>query len=258
MAEVKRIAVLVSVGKHPASGTARYSRNDAAALGVGLRLAGPALDVIHAGDVNEPALSDYLALGAARIDVLCTAPDEDIVPALAERLRGFDLILCGMRTESGAQSGMLPYLLASALRRPVIGNVIDIKPASGRVELLQFLPKGRRRRVALDLPAVVAIHPLAPISVRYAYAARCAGRLQGVQPTAAGQRGQHGEAAWRAGPVTGKPRKLAAAEKRSGHARMMSATVTESRGGQVVSQGTTTDKARAVLAYLRQHGLIDF
>ncbi|MFP3740111.1 electron transfer flavoprotein subunit beta/FixA family protein, partial [Burkholderia sp. SIMBA_019] len=51
--QLQRIAVLVSVGRHPVSGTARYSCNDAAALEVGRQLAEnhrAQLDVIHAGD----------------------------------------------------------------------------------------------------------------------------------------------------------------------------------------------------------------
>ena len=51
-----KIAVLVSVGRHPVSGVARYSRNDAAALTMALTLAkthdathDATLDVLHAG-----------------------------------------------------------------------------------------------------------------------------------------------------------------------------------------------------------------
>ena len=68
-----KIAVLVSVGRHPVSGTARYSRNDAAALTIAFSLAkthGATLDVLHAGDASNPALSEYLALGARAVEVL--------------------------------------------------------------------------------------------------------------------------------------------------------------------------------------------
>jgi hypothetical protein len=68
-----KIAVLVSVGRHPVSGTARYSRNDAAALTIALSLAkthGATLDVLHAGDPSNPALKEYLALGARTVEVL--------------------------------------------------------------------------------------------------------------------------------------------------------------------------------------------
>jgi electron transfer flavoprotein beta subunit len=52
--------------------------------------------------------------------------------------------------------------------------------------------------------------------------------------------------------------RLAAAEKRSGHARMLSATTTESRGGSVVIEGTSVEKAQVILAYLREHQLVDY
>jgi len=59
-------------------------------------------------------------------------------------------------------------------------------------------------------------------------------------------------------PATAQPVRLAAAEKRSGHARMLSATTTESRGGSVVIEGTSVEKAQVILAYLREHQLVDY
>ena len=59
-----RIAVLVSLGRHPVSGAVRWSRNDGAALALARRLGGASVAVLHAGDPDEPALRGYLALGA--------------------------------------------------------------------------------------------------------------------------------------------------------------------------------------------------
>jgi electron transfer flavoprotein beta subunit len=59
--KLEKIAVLVSVGKHPVSGVARYSRNDAAALEIGRQLSSQhaaRLDVLHAGDPGNPALEE--------------------------------------------------------------------------------------------------------------------------------------------------------------------------------------------------------
>ena len=64
--------------------------------------------------------------------------------------------------------------------------------------------------------------------------------------------------AWTTRPATAKPVRLAAAEKRSGHARMLSATTTESRGGSVVIEGSSVEKAQVILAYLREHQLVDY
>jgi electron transfer flavoprotein beta subunit len=110
-----KIAVLVSVGRHPVSGTARYSRNDAAALTMALALAkthDATVDVLHAGDASNPALREYLALGARSVEVLeiAVTPDlqADAAPPLAARLRGYDLILTGTRAEGAFDSGMEP------------------------------------------------------------------------------------------------------------------------------------------------------
>src|ERR1700709_1825433 len=111
---MNKIAVLVSIGRHPVSGTARYSRNDAAALTLALELARKhhvALDVLHAGDASNPALKEYLALGAARLEVLQLAPGDDMITPLRERLKDYDLVLTGTRAEGAHDSGMLPYLL---------------------------------------------------------------------------------------------------------------------------------------------------
>lgn len=124
MKPLARIAVLVSAGRHPVSGAPRYSRNDAAALDIGRALAaahGAQLEVLHAGDPGNPALEDYLALGAAHVEVLeCDAQRDDVAAALAARLAGCDLILTGTCAEGAFDSGMLPYQLAHADRKSVV------------------------------------------------------------------------------------------------------------------------------------------
>jgi electron transfer flavoprotein beta subunit len=255
---VARIAVLVSVGRHPVSGAARYSRNDAAALEIGRTLAarhGARLDTIHAGDPANPALGDYLALGAERVEVLTCAPGSDAVAALAARLEGYDLVLTGTRAEGAFDSGMLPYQLAHALNLPLVGAAVDVTVEAGRIAVRQFLPKGVRRRVEAAWPALVAVHPLAGVTPRYAFARRRAGRVEPV-PAAAAPDAE--AAAWQIAAAPRKPVRLAAAEKRSGHARMLGATTTESRGGRVVNEGTSVEKAQVILGYLREHQLIDY
>ncbi|KWR76351.1 drug:proton antiporter [Cupriavidus sp. IDO] len=256
--QVQRIAVLVSVGRHPVSGAPRYSRNDAAALELGRGLAEKyraQLAVIHAGDAADPALNDYLALGASEVQVLACAGGEDAAHALAAHIKDYDLVLTGTRAEGAYDTGMLPYRVAAALGRPLVGSAVDVDIAGGRVAVRQFLPKGLRRRVDATLPAVVAVHPLANAQPRYAYARLRAGTIR-LLPAARCEDGA--AAAWTLGAVERKPVRLAAAEKRSGHARMLSATTTESRGGNVVNGGTSVEKAQVILAYLREHQLIDY
>ncbi|WP_213776189.1 electron transfer flavoprotein subunit beta/FixA family protein [Caballeronia sp. dw_276] len=253
-----RIAVLVSVGRHPVSATQRYSRNDAAALTLATALAAKhqaTLDVIHAGDPTNPALREYLALGATKVEVLSVADGDEIAPTLSVRLKGYDLILTGTRAEGTQDSGMLPYQLADALNMPLLASAVDIDIEADNVTVRQFLPKGLRRRVQARLPAVVAVHPMANAAPRYAYAKLREGAIEKVLVSAASA---SDHAAWTVKPATAKPVRLAAAEKRSGHARMLSATTTESRGGSVVIEGTSVEKAQVILAYLREHQLVDY
>nr|WKF61209.1 hypothetical protein HUO10_005740 [Paraburkholderia busanensis] len=287
-----KIAVLVSVGRHPVSGVARYSRNDAAALTLALSLAKTqraTLDVLHAGDSSNPALQEYLALGASAVEVIpLSAPGanddatfdatsdatsdtsaRDAAPLLAARLRGYDLVLTGTRAEGAFDSGMLPYQVAHALDMPLVGAAVDVTLRDGCAEVRQFMPKGLRRRVEVRLPALIAVHPLANATPTYAYARlregaiRPAAALAEVAAAAAPARvdaGATGPARtpWTIRPATAKPVRLAAAEKRSGHARMLSATTTESRGGSVVIEGSSVEKAQVILAYLREHQLVDY
>ncbi|UDM49141.1 electron transfer flavoprotein subunit beta/FixA family protein [Cupriavidus sp. MP-37] len=260
--QVKRIAVLVSIGRHPVSGAPRYSRNDAAALELGRDLAGKhgaRLAVLHAGDAADPALADYLALGAGEVEVLACAEGTDAARVLAARVEDCDLVLTGTRAEGAYDTGMLPYRLAAVLGRPLLGAAVDLDIEGGRVAVRQFLPKGLRRRVDAALPAVVSVHPLANVQPRYAYARLREGAIRTAPaPHVHDDAAQNDAAAWTLGAVERKPVRLAAAEKRSGHARMLSATTTESRGGNVVNGGTSVEKAQVILAYLREHQLIDY
>ncbi|MFM0355203.1 electron transfer flavoprotein subunit beta/FixA family protein [Paraburkholderia nemoris] len=262
-----KIAVLVSVGRHPVSGTARYSRNDAAALTIALSLAkthGATLDVLHAGDPSNPALSEYLALGARTVEVLeMPATPElqgDAIAPLAVRLQGYDLVLTGTRAEGAFDSGMLPYRVASALDMPLVGAAVDLTIRDGHAEVRQFMPKGLRRRVEVRLPALIAVHPMANTAPSYAYARLREGTIRPVATATPGRppAANPDEPAWTIRPATAKPVRLAAAEKRSGHARMLSATTTESRGGSVVIEGSSVEKAQVILAYLREHQLVDY
>ncbi|WP_322063278.1 electron transfer flavoprotein subunit beta/FixA family protein [Paraburkholderia sp. J63] len=256
--QIERIAVLVSAGRHPVSGAPRYSRNDAQALEIGRKLADQhraQLDVIHAGDAHEPALAEYLALGAREVEVLACAPGDDAARALAERVRGYDLVLTGTRAEGAHDSGMLPYSVAAALGCPLVGSAVDIDIKGGRATVRQFLPKGLRRRVEVALPALIAVHPLANAQPQYAYARLRAGT---IRPQRATRFASDEAAAWTVGPIERKPVKFAAPEKRSGHSRMLAAVTTESRGGSVVIEGSSVEKAQVILAYLREHQLIDY
>lgn len=246
-----RIALLVSAGRNPVSGAPRAARCDAVALEIARKLPGE-LTVLHAGDPGNPALADYLAYGAASVEVLPLPSGAEIAPALADRLAGFDLILCGSRAEDGEESGLLPYLLAERLNLPLVPQALSLDLQGGAAEITQFLPKGARRKVQVDLPAVVCIHPMAPALPRYAHARKVAGR---IVPLAAPSVST--EERWHVEPASRAPLKLRAQKKEAGHNRMLSAIAPVAKGGEVLSEGSPAEKAQAILAYLRRHRLTE-
>ncbi|MFD2270787.1 hypothetical protein ACFS07_05890 [Undibacterium arcticum] len=184
--------------------------------------------------------------------------EADVVPALLARLSGFDLVLCGNRSEGQTASGLLPYLLAEGLRMPLIADVLEATLQGRLLTVRQFFcPRGcgagwkcRRRRywrctrarrkrgsspmhapqsAASRKPQVVVILAILP-------------RLPGNMSP----------------PVAPRPFKATVAQ--SGHSRMLGAIGGDSgaRGGEVVKQGNAVAKAQVLLTYLREHRLIDF
>ena len=265
---IKNIVALVSAGRHPISGQARHCRNDSLAMTIGLELAGKLnaenensvnLKVMHAGNANNAALTDYLALGASQIDVIPALENADIVDSLADKLKNVDVILTGSRAESGQDSGLLPYLLAEKLNYSLVANVLSIKQTTEGIEALQFLPKGKRRSVKVQMPAIIVIHPLASIQLRHAYARQVNGHIsQFATHTPTPEAKSSCAAEWQMQSTIRKPNKLKAKENKSGHARMLSATVSENKGGAVVNDGNSVEKAQVILSYLREHRLINF
>ena len=248
-----RVAVLVSAGRNPISGTPRANRNDVVALQLAKSLPDSEVHVIHAGDANDPALPDYLAFGADCIETVPVAAGVDIVPALAHHLSGFDLVLTGQRAEASDDTGLLPYALASRLEAGVVSGALDLSFCDECVQVTQFLPKGKRRKLAVSLPAVIAIHPLAPAVTRYAFAGKKTGSIISHKQEIAAL----AEApVWQLAPAGKKPPQLKAKQNQSGHARMLSAIVTEGAGGVVISEGSADEKAQALMSYLRENQIL--
>ena len=251
---VKKIAVLVSGGRHPVSGQARHCRNDSLALQIGLDLNQSLtshIKVLHAGEANNPALQDYLALGAAQIDVVPTTGD--IVENLAAQLSNTDLILTGTRAENGEDSGLLPYLLAAKLNCAIVADALEITLRDNKLEVLQFLPKGQRRRVLVSLPAVIVVHPSAAVRLNFIHARQNLGSIVSLPVGNSAAK----SSLWQSGAPR-KPIKLVAQIKQTGHERLMAAISSKTKGGTVVNEGNNVEKAQVILAYLREHQLIDF
>jgi electron transfer flavoprotein beta subunit len=234
------------------------------ALGIGLQLAktrGSVLQVLHAGEPSNPALQDYLALGAVHIDVIETEINK--VENLANHLKDYELILTGSRAEHAEtntckNTGLLPYLLAEKLNLPIIANALSIKLIENSIEVLQFLPKGKRRLVQVPLPAVVSIHPLASTVKHFAFANQVAGNIRTVAPLPVTNKHNEDNLHWQALPIKRKPITLKARSNKTGHERLLEAITAESKGGAVVIEGNSVDKAQVILSYLREHRLVNF
>jgi electron transfer flavoprotein beta subunit len=261
-----KIAVLVSPARHPVSGRALRSVSDAAAFELACKLA-PAnrLTLLCAGLASKDSLQEYLGLGAPEIEVLTVADAGDALPALSARLQGYDIVLCGARSDGQFASGMLPYLLAEDLGMPLVQDVLDAEEQQGTLVLRQFLPKGQRRRLEVPVPAVLAVHARAPQTRQYAYARACAGRINYVAGGPSAQSAQPSSPPqpsllWRYEPATRRPQPLKAKVAQSGHSRMLGAIGGDAgaRGGQIVTQGSIEQKSQILLDYLREHRLVDF
>ena len=250
------IAVLVSVGRHPASGRARRADRDARALELALRLSSPARPcVVHAGDPREPALQDYLGMGIESLTVLDLAPGTDPIPALSEHLKTLrpQLVLAGAAAEAGECSGIVPYALAAALDAALAADIADIALAGDRIDLLQALPRGRRRRLSTALPAVVTVGAAAPAARPFAFGRARRGRLEIVEATAALDAER---ARWSLRPARPRPKRLAVASGGSAAERLRAATEMAAGRGRLLVDPPPAEAARAIWDYLVAEGIV--
>ncbi|WP_321345131.1 electron transfer flavoprotein subunit beta [Breoghania sp.] len=255
-----RIAVLLSLGLHPASGRARRAELDAKALELALRLAETVPDAelhaVHAGDPDAGALRDYLGMGLDRLHVLDVAQGADPVPALNRHLNEIrpDLVLTGMRAEAGEGSGMVPYLVAEALEASLVADVAGISDLADEATVIQALPRGRRRQVRLRLPAVLPFNAAAPEPRAPAFARARRGIIE--RHRAESVPDDFLEACentlWRARPKRmGLPAGATAAE------RMKAMTEARAGEGQVMVHPTPDEAAAALYDYLVEHRFLD-
>ncbi|CAN5223876.1 electron transfer flavoprotein subunit beta [soil metagenome] len=181
--------------------------HDARALEVALRLGGKTV-AIHVGDPQNPALRDYLGMGLPVLTVLGPAgAGANVLPCLLSFLeeRRPRLILFGMQSECGEASGMLPYLVAAKLGLPMVADVASVGIAADEALLSQALPGGRRRRLAVALPAILTIGLAGPKPRQSAFARSRRGRIDLIPAQAAPDSEQLG---WTERPARTRPRKL--------------------------------------------------
>src|SRR5690348_16298234 len=175
------VAVLLSIGRHPASRRSRRADLDSRALELTLRLGQAVrLHAVHAGDPAEPALDDYLGMGLQALTVLRQPPGVDVFPAIAHHLAGLApaLVLCGTGAEIGEGSGMLPYMLARELGTALLPSIAELTLEDSGITALQALPRGRRRRLKAALPAIATVDPSAPTARQSAFLRARAGVIE--------------------------------------------------------------------------------
>ncbi|WAH59246.1 electron transfer flavoprotein subunit beta [Pseudomonas silvicola] len=252
-----KVVSLVSIGAHPTSGRSRRAEQDSRAVELGLQLAGDNLQVVHAGDVREPALRAYLGMGLEQMDVIEQTLGSDVVPALADFLRdvGAQLVLTGSQAETGEGSGMLPFLLAERLGWPLVTGLAEVESVSnGVAQVLQALPRGQRRRLKIRLPLLATVDNAAPKARQSAYGPAQRGQFQvdkveivlddlytGAELT----------------PAKPRPKRLKVIKAKSGADRMKAATAKASGGGGQVLKGVSAQEgAQAILKVLVEEGVV--
>jgi electron transfer flavoprotein beta subunit len=251
-----KVAALLSVGRHPASGRTRRAPLDARGLELALGLPTAEIHAVHAGDPSETALRDYLGMGLARLAVLEMPPDRDPVPALAAYLAALrpNLILAGAHAEGGEDSGMVPYLIAQALGYTLVSDVAGLSVESGQGVFTQALPRGRRIVVEARLPAVAVVNAAAPAPRQSAFARAWRGVIETVAADAPIDAFLE---ACEIRPWRPRPKPVRMMRGGSALDRLRSLTETKTGEGAVMINPAPEDAARAIYEYLAAKRFIE-
>jgi electron transfer flavoprotein beta subunit len=244
-----KVAVLLSVGRHPASGRARRNPLDARALELALGLPGAEIHAVHAGAPDEAALRDYLGMGLDRLTVLAISPGGDPVPPLTEHLKSIapDIILAGARAEGGEDSGMVPYLVGQELGVAIVADVAAIGIGDRTASLTQALPRGRRRLIEARLPLLATVNAAAPAARQSAFARARRGVIETIAAEAPADAFL---AACETRPWRARPKRMRVPAGGSALARLKAMTETRSGAGKVLIDPSAEDAAAAIYDYL--------
>ena len=247
------VVVLVSPGRHPVSGRPRRAALDARAVELALRIADVRIELVHAGIFDDAALSDYQGMGVGELTVLDVAPGDNVVPPLIAHLqhRLDALVLTGTRAETGEASGMVPYLLAEALGRPIVPGAAGLALDAGRVDITQGLVGGRRRAVQTPYVSIVTVSAAAPNPRPVAYAkARRGEVIQAAYPTTSYEL----PGTWQ--PARWKPRRLKIVGGANAADRIKAATQMVQGHAQVLDHPDPDAAADAIWSYLMGEGIV--
>ena len=251
-----RVVSLISVGKHPQSGRERRAEQDGRAVELGMNLTCD-LTVLHAGDSQQQALRSYAGMGLKSIRVLQLEPAADAVAPLGDYLKhnSADIVLTGVRAESGESSGMVPYQLAEKLGWPVVPRIADIiEVKDGVAEVLQALPRGQRRALKVRLPFVASVDNAAqePRQSAYGPASRAAMNTEAVTGEIDTLRSE-----WQEAPARKRPKRLKVIKAKTAAERFKAATAkSQGDGGKVMKNESSAEKAQAIFDLLIEEGVL--
>lgn len=251
-----KVAVLLSVGRHPASRRARRAPLDAQALELALRLPDAEIHAVHAGDPAQTALRDYLGMGLERLTVLAAPPGSDPVPALIAYLVALapDMVIAGSHAEGGEDSGMLPYLLGQSLGYAIVADVAGIGIADGWASLTQALPRGRRRLIETRLPTVAIVNAAAPEPRQSAFARARRGVVDSIAVEAPADDFLE---SCEIRPWRPRPKRIRVPAGGSALDRLREMTETKSGAGKLLIHPTPEEAARVIYDYLVEKHLIE-
>lgn len=268
--------VLLSLGRHGLTQRPRRADLDARALEMALTFqhkgkpGNTTLSCWHAGPAEqdtETALRAYLGMGLPAIRWMHMAPSGDALAPLHEALRApvdadARLVLCGMHAEQGEGSGLLPIALAERLDWRWVPGVVAIEAIEristgvAQAIVLQALPRGQRRRIAVRLPAILGVEAAAPAPRQSAFGPARRGQLlqldSGAEPPI-----DPAGATWPFMPATPRPKRLKIVTSANARERFKAAAAkAESGSGRVLEQVSATEGATAILDFLDAEGVV--
>ncbi|MCP1313520.1 MULTISPECIES: electron transfer flavoprotein subunit beta [unclassified Halomonas] len=254
------VAVLVSVGRHPLTARARRADQDARAVEMALTLENAAISLLHAGPDDperQQALRGYLGMGLETLDLLEQSAEADVISVLVEELRhrAPQLILTGSRAEAGEASGALPFLLAEALGWPIITGLAAVeKVENGTAVVLQALPRGKRRRLRVRLPALATVDASAPPARQSAFGPARRGAFEHqTRPSEVDEP----LSAWQFQEARKRPKRLKIVKASSARDRFKAAAAkAEGGGGQTLADVTPEQGAEAIFKLLKEEGVL--
>lgn len=254
------VTVLVSIGRHPLTARTRRADQDARAVEMALTLESASVSLLHAGQQdseNEEAIRGYLGMGIDSIDLIEQRPQADVIPVLAKALRTSapQLVLTGTRAETGEASGVTPYLLAEALGWPIITGLAAVeKIEQGVATVLQALPRGKRRRLRIRLPAIATVDSSAPPARQSAFGPAKRGELDLHQEPSAID---DPLGTWHIQPARKRPKRLKIVKSSSARDRFKAAAAkAEGGSGQTLTDVTPEQGAEAIFKLLKEEGVL--